>query len=257
MTNWNQSVARGVGAADNAWGKNGSVNRVDLLNKNLDRLSKGGEWNLAEVTSAMNAAATQDVRAIDTVPLLARLLEGSTAPNAQAAAMLAQLVKWNANGGNRLDTTGDGLIDAPGAASMDGAWDGIANALMERRLKGQLDELASLATRYSAPPGGQFAGWGQYFDRDIRRLLGEDITAPLNLQYCGRGNLATCQADVWAAIAAAGAQLEADQGSANPAAWRSSATAEEITFAPINLLTMAYTNRPTGIQQVISFKGGR
>jgi acyl-homoserine lactone acylase PvdQ len=257
MVNWNQSVARGVGASDNAWGRNGSVNRVDLLNRNLDRLSKGGEWNLAEVTSAMNAAATQDVRAIVTVPLLADLLEGSDAPNAQAAQMLALLRQWRANGGNRLDTTGNGKIDAPGAAIIDGAWDGIADALMQRRLKGQTDELADLFSRYDSPPGGQFNGWHQYFDRDIRRLLGQKIAAPLNLQYCGRGSLATCQADVWAAIAAAGAKLEADQGSADPATWRADATAEEITFAPINLLTMAYTNRPTGIQQVISFDGGR
>jgi hypothetical protein len=128
---------------------------------------------------------------------------------------------------------------------------------MQRRLKGQTDELADLFSRYDSPPGGQFNGWHQYFDRDIRRLLGQKIAAPLNLQYCGRGSLATCQADVWAAIAAAGAKLEADQGSADPATWRADATAEEITFAPINLLTMAYTNRPTAIQQVISFDGGR
>ena len=48
----------------------------------LDRLAdENGKWTLASVTAAMNAAATQDIRAIDTVPLLRKLLAGSTAPN--------------------------------------------------------------------------------------------------------------------------------------------------------------------------------
>ena len=31
MVNWNNSVARGFGAADDEWGRNGSVQRVGLL----------------------------------------------------------------------------------------------------------------------------------------------------------------------------------------------------------------------------------
>ena len=53
-------------------GRNGSVGRIKLLNFNLKRLRKHGKWSPATVTSAMNAAATQDVRAIVMVPLLAQ-----------------------------------------------------------------------------------------------------------------------------------------------------------------------------------------
>ena len=57
------------------------------------------------------------------------------------------------------------------------------------------------------------------------------------------------------AIDKAGNELAAEQGS-NPSAWRSSATRERITFVPGLLpFTMRYTNRPTGIQQVVSFSG--
>jgi hypothetical protein len=57
---------------------------------------------------------------------------------------------------------------------------------------------------------------------------------------------------------AAGAALTADQGTPDPAAWRADATAERIHFAPGLLsTTMRYTNRPSGIQQVISFNGHR
>ena len=65
---------RGFGAADDEWMRAGADGRVDLLNKNLERLAVNGKQTLASVTSAMNAAATQDVRAVDTVPLLVRLL---------------------------------------------------------------------------------------------------------------------------------------------------------------------------------------
>lgn len=258
MTNWNQTVVKGFGAADDQWGRSGSVARVDMLNRNLDKLEQNdGKWDLPAVTSAMNAAATQDVRAIDTVPLLAKLLDGTVAPNDQAQEMLALMKKWRTQGGNRLDLNNDGLIDNPGAAVMDGSWDAIADAFMGPRIKGQLDELDSLFSRFDAPPGGQYNGWYQYFDRDIRSLLKQKVKAPFKVSYCGKGNLNKCQDAVWAAIAASGKKIQAEQGSADPANWRSSATDEEITFSPIPLATLAYTNRPSGYQQVTAFSGSR
>lgn len=74
-----------------------------------------------------------------------------------------------------------------------------------------------------------------------------------NLTYCGKGHLSLCRSEIWNAIQAAGNQLANQQGP-DPSAWRASATAEEIHFSPLPLLTMRYTNRPSGIQQVISFK---
>jgi hypothetical protein len=48
----------------------------------------------------------------------------------------------------------------------------------------------------------------------------------------------------------------AEQGGADPDAWRSDANAERIDFAP-GLLprTIRYTNRPSGIQQLVTFAG--
>ena len=79
------------------------------------------------------------------------------------------------------------------------------------------------------------------------------VKQPLENEYCGGGRLRACQQAVWAAIAQAGAELSAEQG-ANPAAWRSDAVRERIGFVPGLLpTTLRYTNRPSGIQQVISF----
>ncbi len=255
MVNWNNISAHGFGAADDSWGGNGSAARVDMLNKELRKQrNKRGKWSLAGVTSAMNAAATQDVRAIDTVPLLRKLLKGSQAPNQQAARMLSLLVAWRENGGNRLDLNDDGLIDDPGAAIMDAAWPKIADAFMRPQLGPQLDELNSLFSRFDSPPGGQYSGWYQYFDRDIRSLLGMKQPQPLANPYCGHGKLAKCQNAIWNAIASAGKELTSEQGTSNPAAWRADADAERIHFVPgILQTTMRYTNRPSGIQQVITF----
>ena len=256
MTNWNNGVARGFGAADDEWGRNGSVGRVNLLTFNLKRLASRGKWSPASVTSAMNAAATQDVRAIVMVPLLNRLLRGSTAPSPQAQQMLDLLLNWRQHGGNRLDLNGDGLIDYPGAAIMDSAYPNIVSNEMAGRLgQALLPQLNSLYSRWDAPPGGQYSGWYMYFDRDIRSLLTKKrLPDRFSLSYCGGGRLAVCRNAIWAAIQAAADKLTAQQGTSDPAAWRASATAEEIHFSPLPLLTMRYTNRPSGIQQVISFK---
>jgi acyl-homoserine lactone acylase PvdQ len=259
IVNWNNNVARGFGAADDQWMRSGPVGRVDLLNKNLDRLAQNGKQTLATVASAMNAAATQDVRAIDTVPLLQRLLAGSAAPSPRAQQMLDLLVAWNQAGGSRLDRDGDGKIDDPGAAVMDGAWNNIADAFMAPVLGPDLTaQLATIETRWSAPPDGQYSGWYQYLDKDLRALLGDKQAKPFTVKYCGGGDKATCQQQIWAAIDAAGADIAQAQGSDDPAAWRADATGERIGFVPGLLpYTMRYTNRPTGIQQVISFRGHR
>jgi hypothetical protein len=91
----------------------------------------------------------------------------------------------------------------------------------------------------------------------LRTLLGKPVKGPLRNRYCGAGDPARCRADLWAALDAAGGQLEAAQG-ADPAAWRADAVRERIGFLPGLLpYTLRYTNRPSGIQRLIEFKGHR
>ena len=254
IVNWNNKAARGFEAADDAWNY-GVSHRVDLLLRNL--AAKRGKSSLTSMVGAMNAAATQDLRAIDVVPALAAALRGAAAPSPRAARMLALLRSWRTNGGSRLDRDGDGRIDAAGAAIMDAAWPRIADAVMAPVLGPQLDELASLEPRYDQPPGGQAGGWHSYVVKDLRDQVGPRSASPFRVRYCGAGTIATCRTALWAAIDAAGNELAAAQGP-NPSAWRADATKERITFVPGFLkTTLRYTNRPTGIQQVISFKGHR
>ena len=84
-------------------------------------------------------------------------------------------------------------------------------------------------------------------------MLGDPVKGAFATKFCGAGDLKACSASLWAALDAAGTELAGTQG-ADPSAWRADATAERIDFVPGLLpFTMAYTNRPSGIQQVISF----
>jgi acyl-homoserine lactone acylase PvdQ len=255
LNNWNNKPARGFPAADDQWAY-GSISRVDLLNDNTAKVRK---HTLATLTGAMNAAATQDVRAMKFVPLLARLLKGGTAPSARATRMLELLEEWRTQGGSRLDRDLDGKIDHAGAAILDTAWNRLADAAMTPVLgKPLADQLSStLHSRYDLPPNGQFSGWHMYMSKDLRTLLGESVKGTFANRYCGNGDINVCRAALWAALEAAGVELEAAQGG-DPAQWRSDANRERISFLPGLLShTIRYTNRSSGIQQVIEFSGHR
>jgi acyl-homoserine lactone acylase PvdQ len=253
VINWNNKIARGFNAADNAWNY-GVSHRVNLLFRNL---TSRGKHSLASVTGAMNAAATQDLRAMDVVPTLARVLRGGPSPSPRATQMLDLLEAWRKNGGSRLDRDGDGRIDDPGAAIMDAAWPRLADAALSPVLGALVDTLATLEPRFDQPPGGQARGWHSYLVKDLRALLGDKTAAPFRVRYCGAGNLGACQTALWATFDAVGSQLALSQGP-DPAAWRADANGERITFVPgILPTTLRYTNRPSGIQQVISFRGHR
>ncbi|HEU0019879.1 MAG TPA: hypothetical protein VFQ14_06275, partial [Thermoleophilaceae bacterium] len=164
-------------------------------------------------------------------------------------------------GGSRLDRNLDGTIDDPGAAVLDRAWTGIADAVLTPVLGPLTADLARIVNRDNAagPRGSAYgSGWYGYVDKDLRNLLGRKVEGRFSRRYCGGGSLVACRASLWAAVKQAGDGLATTQGG-NPAAWRSNANAERIVFQP-GLLgpsnTMRWTNRPT-FQQVISFAGHR
>jgi acyl-homoserine lactone acylase PvdQ len=255
IVNWNNRTQAGYQAPDDNWSL-GALQRVNLLLRNL---GNSGHLTPAAVVSAMNAAATQDMREVTLEPVLSRVLHGGHPPNARDAKMLALLDAWRRHGSSRLDRTdasGIGAITDPGAAIMDTAWPLLAKAWSSRALGGSLSaQLATFVSPFDQPPGGQYTGWHIYMYKDLRTLLGDRVAGKFAVRYCGGGSLKRCRADLWDAVNQAGNQLAAKQG-ADPAAWRSDATKERITFVPGLLkTTMRYTNRPSGIQQVLSFSG--
>jgi acyl-homoserine lactone acylase PvdQ len=255
IVNWNNRPQAGYEAPDDNWSL-GALQRVDLLLRNL---GNGGHLTPAAVVAAMNAAATQDVREVTFEPVLSKLLHGGRAPNSRDAKMLSLLDAWRRKGSSRLDRTdpsGIGKITSPGAAIMDKAWPLLANAWASSVLGSKLSkQFASFVSQFDLPPGGQYTGWHIYMDKDLRTLLGEPVRGKFAVRYCGGGSLERCRAQLWSALDRAGHELAAKEGP-NPTGWRSDATRERIKFVPGLLkTTMRYTNRPSGIQQVLSFSG--
>jgi hypothetical protein len=111
-----------------------------------------------------------------------------------------------------------------------------------------------------AGPGSDFSDGGfWYLDKDLRRLAGADgLKRPYHLRYGGGGVGTACVAAIWSAFDAAADDLQAAQRTAGPDAWTADATRERIHFRPgLLATTLRYANRPSGIQQVISFSGHR
>ncbi|HEY4096107.1 MAG TPA: hypothetical protein VGM33_11370, partial [Baekduia sp.] len=95
-----------------------------------------------------------------------------------------------------------------------------------------------------------YAGWHQYMDKDLRTELGKPVKGKYHLSYCGDGKVSRCSSELWAALAGAGKTLAAKQG-ADPSKWTEKTTM--VNYSPLPLFNMQYTNKPTGIHQVMAF----
>ncbi len=242
ILNWNNKPARGFSASDDNWSF-GPVQRVQLL---VDQVAKRGKHTLATLVAAMNAAATQDLGAVAVLPTLSRVL--GSAPNAFDQQLLDTMVAWMKGGASRLDRDLDGNIDDPGAAIMDAAWPGVADAVMRPTLGPLTDHLKSLVSvddRANSRGSSYYGGWYSYIVRDLN-------AGPPT--FCGHGDLELCRAWLWAPIEAAGKELAAAQGP-DPSRWRADATGERLRFGFLPM-TARWTNRPS-FQQVITFSSHR
>ena len=257
IVNWNNKPALGFGSSDSEWGY-GSTQRVQMIETGI---AKQRINTLASVVSAMNAAATKDFPDQGTVfAALDHVLGSGPAPSARDAEMLTLLEQWNAAGSSRLDRNLDGIIDAGGApAIMDAAYPLIAKAMLTPVLGPALySQLTAFEGSTNNAQGGFENGLINYVDKDLRELLGTRFRSPFATHFCGRGSLAACRGSLWAAMDTAGNQIAAAQGTNDPTKWTANANAERIHFAPgLLTTTIRYTNRPSGIQQVLTFTGHR
>ena len=249
IVNWNNKPAKGWPASDERFGSEGGPQRADLLQDELDRR---GTQSLASVLDAENAGATEDVRGGPFFPTLAAMLGRTKAPSAGAKTAFDVLQAWHDKGASRVDATGDGKVDDPGVAVMDTAWQSLTTTAMCGRLTlAGCNALEDRISRYDTPPGGQYAGWHQYMDKDFRTILGRTVKGKYALRYCGKGDANRCSTQLWKGLDAAAKTLTAKYG-ADPAGWLQPAAT--IQFSPLPLATMQYTNRPSGIHQVMTFK---
>jgi hypothetical protein len=227
------------------------------------QLYAGFKHNLTEAQDAsiMNRAATQDLRAVKVWPLIGKVLAGGPAPSALAEQAAKLVDEWAKSGASRFGVT---RPENPGAAVLDAAWKGIAEAVLSPvlgELTGPFSQLHEIDNPPS-PSGSAYGdGWYGYVYKDLRTELGLPVQGAYSRRYCGGGSLGACRVSLWAAIQAAAETLKASQGN-EPNAWRAAPVRIEFppTFLPLpptftEPFTMDWTNRST-FQQVIEFTGG-
>ncbi len=247
LVNWNNKPAKDVPAGDDRWDE-GGTQRVDWL---LAELARTDKHTPATVLGAANAGATADPRGLMWKSVTDILARGQ-APSPLARAVVDQVTQWSASGASWVDADVDGTIDAPGQASMAAIWDELAGAALCGRLGASLCKaLETRQARFQRPPGGMYGGWHQYMSKDLRRLAGGAVRGPMHLRYCGNGDAARCAGALWAAIDKAAAAEAGRQGTTDPTRWKRPTV--KISFAPLPLVDMQYTNRPSGIHQVMQF----
>lgn len=243
LLNWNNKAAPGFMAGDDV--AQGSVQRVEMFDNWPKRV------RITDNVGIMNRAATQDVRSL-VWPVVSRVLRTGSAPNARDQQVVDLLDNWVSRDAPRLDANDDGFYDEPSPAIMDALWRPIADAVMSPvfsgALLGDLDRVRDL----DASSGQTNIPGPSYVDKDLRTLLGDKVSGPFHLRYCGNGSLSACRASLWAAVDQTANQLAAQQGDPNPANWRRATS--RTGFIP-GLLpnTFPTTNRPT-FQQVLELQ---
>ncbi len=232
MANWNNSGARGWWAADGN-GSYGPTHRVNHLSQRLQAFKDSGrKHDLASMIEIAADAAYTDLRGLDLLPLLARLLRRDTLTADQEAA-LQLLEDWRADGSAqwinnttglgalRRDRDADGVYDHRAAVVLMDAWylrllDSVTVQLADLEAQG-----ASVLTgRYDAPRGQGSAfqsGWFQHMVRMLRTELGAPDTPTYRALRCaGTDAAGACRAAVLTALDQALADLG---GLANQADW--------------------------------------
>ena len=231
MLNWNNQAAPGFMHSDS--NLYGSWHRVE----NFDGWD--ADASLEEVVGVMNRAATEDTTA-PVWPVISEVLAAGDAPSDLAAEAVAIIDAWVADDAPQIDVDEDGDWDEPATR----IYQTIYGPLIEAAIAPVLGDAVA--------DDMDFRGISMLslVDKDLRTLLGAPVEGAFNVQYCGAGDLATCSADLWAAIDTA-VQTEAEELGADLSAWRREGVRQ--IFEP-GLIPNDFraTNRPT-YQQVLEF----
>jgi acyl-homoserine lactone acylase PvdQ len=196
LVSWNNKQAPGWAAADDIY-TYGPVHRSQLIEDRVKRGIRGDrKMALPDLVQAMEEPATQDLRAVKLLPLLA---EAMGHPKGKLGKALSTLEKWRKSGAHRRDLDGDGTYEDEAAVELMDAWYPLAvEAEFRPELGGETyDSLVNMAPlgdvgRSTPAAPDYFAGWYGYVSKDLRTVLGENPRGAYSRIYCGRGSRAKC-----------------------------------------------------------------
>ena len=260
ILNWNNKPARGRWAPPTTTGRTGRSSASSCSRRGIARSEK---HTLADVVSAMNNAATQDLRVVAGVAGRSRRCSRPAPAPSPRAAQARELARGLARrrAASRLDRDLDGKIDDPGAAIMDAAWPPLADAVMtpgarraRRRASPQLDIRATTRRARRLVVHRRLVRLRRQGPPDAAR---RPVKAPFSTRYCGGGDLAACRDGALGGARRGRRRRSRRRRAPTPPRGAPTRPKERIGFSTgIIPDTMRWTNRPT-FQQVMTFTGHR
>jgi acyl-homoserine lactone acylase PvdQ len=182
LVSWNNKQAPQWSSADDKYSF-GSLYRSQLIADAVADATAGGKkMPIEKLVSAMDEAATMDIRSVKLWPVLRQILGSPGDPALRDA--ISKLDAWYADGGHRRDLTNHDIAK-PGSYQhndaitiMDAWWPKLLTAEFQPTLgKPAFDQLTVMLGFGDAVPGGKPAppsqsdGWFGYVYKDLRDLL--------------------------------------------------------------------------------------
>jgi acyl-homoserine lactone acylase PvdQ len=209
LISWNNKQAPSWSAADDLYAYS-SVARMQLIRNFIEADIAGGkQMGIQQLVSAMDEAATQDIRMVELWPIIKQVLGTPSSKPLQEA--ITKLESWAAEGGHRRDLTNKNIAQ-PGKYQNNGAitimdawWPKLVEAefgsVLGNEGLGAVESMLGFGAPYpGSEPGAPdfFGGWYGYVSKDLRALLaanglGTAPAAPYSRTYCGGGSLAACR----------------------------------------------------------------
>jgi acyl-homoserine lactone acylase PvdQ len=262
LVSWNNKQAKGFSSSDNNWAW-GPVFRSTMLEDGMRRgIAHGRKMSLNELVSAMDEPATEDLRGLKLVPILARAL-GDVSKDPKLGPAVALLRRWSSTGAHRRDLDGDGKYDDDDAVTlMDAWWPKLVQAEFGSALgPDSMKAIQAMVGTGEHTDGGPTApdfegGWWGYVSKDLRDLFGPRPAkaARWSRVYCGRGRPTACRTVLRQSLRdALGVSRQALYGKGDCASNAQAACFDRNRYtvaSGIDLPPFPFQNRPTFQQTV-------
>ncbi|HEV2783393.1 MAG TPA: penicillin acylase family protein [Actinophytocola sp.] len=266
LTSWNNKQAPGYSAADGNYSFS-AVHRSQPLDSRIAPvIARGGKFTRASLTSAMEDAATVDLRGEQVLPLLLRVLGSAPVTDPALQQAIAALTSWQQAGSHRRSPApGVNRYDHSDAIRiMDAWWPRLVAAEFQPGLGPGLFGALNAVLPLHDPPGHRGSafqsGWYGYVHKDLRHVLGDPVAGGFPTPFCGNGNLSACRTALLDALRQAIAVPAAEVYPADAdCAAGDQFCHDAIIHQPIGGITqdrMHWVNRPT-FQQVVQFPARR
>ncbi len=192
QVSWNNKQAPGWAAADDQWGY-GPIFRSSLIADRVKHDIAGGhKMNIAQLVQSMDEPATEDIRAVELLPIILKAIGHPRNPKLNHA--LSELRSWEAAGGHRRLTfkktapnkfkVGKHDSFTPAIELMDAWWPKLLAAEFRPMLGNDAFNAVEKMIGFGATDFAE--GWYGYASKDLRRVFGiGHESGPYSQDYCG------------------------------------------------------------------------